>query len=134
MRGYSFFHNLFSLRLGGKTQMNVTVGFIYVSAICYCRMEEDPERKEARMNQLLNETIPLYLTKFDQIIGEYEGYIIPSTTTWADLVFAETLENFEYMFGPPVLDKYPALQALKKRIHTIPAISDWLVRRPFTIS
>ncbi|XP_050494941.1 glutathione S-transferase-like [Bombus huntii] len=103
-------------------------------AICYCRMEEDPERKEARMNQLLNETIPLYLTKFDQIIGKYEGYIIPSTTTWADFVFAETLENFEYMFGAPVLDKYPALQALKKRIHTIPAISDWLIRRPFTIS
>ncbi|XP_050495501.1 uncharacterized protein LOC126876643 [Bombus huntii] len=96
-------------------------------AICYCRMEEDPERKEARMNQLLNETIPLYLTKFDQIIGKYEGYIIPSTTTWADFVFAETLENFEYMFGAPVLDKYPALQALKKRIHTIPAISDWLI-------
>ncbi|XP_050496209.1 glutathione S-transferase-like, partial [Bombus huntii] len=78
MRGYSFFHNLFSLRLGGKTQMNVTVGFIYVSAICYYRMEEDPEKKEARKNQLLNETIPFYLTKFDQIIGENEGYIIPS--------------------------------------------------------
>ncbi|XP_050495876.1 glutathione S-transferase-like [Bombus huntii] len=46
--------------------------------ICYYRMEEDPEKKEARKNQLLNETIPFYLTKFDQIIGENEGYIIPS--------------------------------------------------------
>nr|XP_033202691.1 glutathione S-transferase-like [Bombus vancouverensis nearcticus] len=48
-------------------------------AICYYRMEENPEKKEARKNQLLNETIPFYLTKFDQIIGENEGYIIPST-------------------------------------------------------
>ncbi|XP_050494453.1 glutathione S-transferase-like [Bombus huntii] len=89
-------------------------------------MKEDPEKKEARKNQLLNETIPFYLTKFDQIIGENEGYIIPSTTTWADFVFAAALENFEYMFGASALDKYPALQALKKRIHRIPAISDWL--------
>nr|XP_033200361.1 glutathione S-transferase-like [Bombus vancouverensis nearcticus] len=103
-------------------------------AICYCRMEEDPERKEARMNQLLNETIPLYLTKFDQIIGEYGGYIIPSTTTWADFVFAAALENFEYMFGASALDKYPAFRALKRRIHRIPAISDWLIRRPYTNS
>ncbi|XP_033362940.1 hematopoietic prostaglandin D synthase-like [Bombus vosnesenskii] len=134
MRGYSFFHTLFSLRLGGKTQMNVTVGFIYVSDICYYRMEENPEKKEARKNQLLNETIPFYLTKFDQIIGKNKGYIIPSTTTWADFVFAAALENYEYMFGAPALDKYPALRALKKRIHRIPAISDWLIRRPFTNS
>ncbi|XP_050494455.1 glutathione S-transferase-like [Bombus huntii] len=97
-------------------------------------MKEDPEKKEARKNQLLNETIPFYLTKFDQIIGENEGYIIPSTTTWADFVFAAALENFEYMFGASALDKYPALQALKKRIHRIPVISDWLIRRPYTNS
>uniref|UniRef100_UPI001438F0E8 hematopoietic prostaglandin D synthase-like n=1 Tax=Bombus vancouverensis nearcticus TaxID=2705178 RepID=UPI001438F0E8 len=41
-------------------------------AICYYRMEENPEKKKARKNQLLNETIPFYLTKFDQIIGENE--------------------------------------------------------------
>ncbi|XP_050494751.1 hematopoietic prostaglandin D synthase-like [Bombus huntii] len=113
--------------------------------ICYYRMEENPEKKEARKNQLLNETIPFYLTKFDQIIGKNKGYIIPSTvqnkciqtffqTTWADFVFAAALENYEYMFGAPALDKYPALRALKKRIHRIPAISDWLIRRPFTNS
>ncbi|XP_033315458.1 glutathione S-transferase-like [Bombus bifarius] len=55
-------------------------------------------------------------------------------TTWADFVFAAALENFEYMFGASALDKYPALRALKKRIHRIPAISDWLIRRPFTNS
>nr|XP_033200362.1 hematopoietic prostaglandin D synthase-like [Bombus vancouverensis nearcticus] len=53
---------------------------------------------------------------------------------WADFVFAAALENFEYMFGASALDKYPALRALKKRIHRIPAISDWLIRRPFTNS
>ncbi|XP_050494952.1 hematopoietic prostaglandin D synthase-like [Bombus huntii] len=55
-------------------------------------------------------------------------------TTWADFVFAETLENFEYIFGASALDKYPALRALKRRIHRIPAISDWLIRRPYTNS
>ncbi|XP_076483692.1 glutathione S-transferase-like [Bombus vancouverensis nearcticus] len=102
--------------------------------ICYYRMVENPEKKEARKNQLLNETIPFYLTKFDQIIGKNKGYIIPSTTTWADFVFTAALENYEYMFGASALDKYPALRALKRRIHSIPAISDWLIRRPFTNS
>lgn len=53
-------------------------------------------------------------------------------TTWADFVFAATLENLEHMFGRADFDKYPALQTLKKRIHRIPAISDWLMRRPIT--
>ncbi|XP_050494601.1 hematopoietic prostaglandin D synthase-like [Bombus huntii] len=44
------------------------------------------------------------------------------------------LENFEYIFGASALDKYPALRALKRRIHRIPAISDWLIRRPYTNS
>ncbi|XP_033318801.1 uncharacterized protein LOC117216302 [Bombus bifarius] len=34
------------------------------------------------------------------------------------------------MFGASALDKYPALRALKRRIHRIPAISDWLGDHP----
>ncbi|XP_033363122.1 hematopoietic prostaglandin D synthase-like [Bombus vosnesenskii] len=62
------------------------------------------------------------------------GDLKQGETTWADFVFAAALENFEYMFGASALDKYPALRALKKRIHRIPAISDWLIRRPYTNS
>jgi len=51
-------------------------------------------------------------------------------TTWADFVFTVALENFENIFGATALESYPALRGLKKRVHEISAIADWLSRRP----
>lgn len=51
-------------------------------------------------------------------------------TTWADFVFTVALENFENIFGATALENYPALRGLKKRVHEISAIADWLARRP----
>jgi hypothetical protein len=47
-------------------------------------------------------------------------------------VFAVALENFENIFGATALENYPGLRALKKRVHEIPAIVDWLAKRPHT--
>ncbi|XP_033318545.1 glutathione S-transferase-like [Bombus bifarius] len=77
-----------------------------------------------------------YLAKKYDLMGrnEWDAMICDVLVdTLGDLKQA-ALENFEYMFGASALDKYPALRALKKRIHRIPAISDWLIRRPYTNS
>lgn len=59
--------------------MNVTVGFIYVSAISQYRTEEDHCKKEEKKAKLLKETIPFYLNKFEQTVGENGGYTVAST-------------------------------------------------------
>lgn len=47
-------------------------------------------------------------------------------------MFVTALESYELIFGPYALNKYPGLRALQKKINSIPAIADWLARRPFT--
>lgn len=101
-------------------------------SISHYRTEEDLFKKEEKKAKLLKETIPFYLNKFEQAIGENGGYAVGSTTTWADFVFAVALENFENIFGVTALENYPALRALKKRVHEIPAIVEWLGKRPHT--
>ncbi|XP_031842334.1 glutathione S-transferase [Nomia melanderi] len=96
------------------------------------RTEEDHFKKEEKKAKLVKETIPFYLNKFEQTVGENGGYAVGSTTTWTDFVFAVALENFENIFGAHALENYPGLRALKKRVHGIPAIGDWLAKRPHT--
>ncbi|XP_017881708.1 glutathione S-transferase-like [Ceratina calcarata] len=96
------------------------------------REQEDQIKKEEMKAKLLKETIPFYLNKFEQIVSDNGGYTVGSTTTWADFVFAAALEDFETIFAATALENYPGLRALKKRVHEIPAIADWLVRRPHT--
>ncbi|XP_076239033.1 glutathione S-transferase-like [Calliopsis andreniformis] len=96
------------------------------------RTEEDLYKKEEKKAKLLKETIPFYLNKFEQTVGENGGYTVGSTTTWADFVFAVALENFENIFGVTALENYPGLRALKKRVHEIPVIVNWLAKRPHT--
>lgn len=96
------------------------------------RRQEDQIKKEEMKAKLLKETIPFYLNKFEQIVSENGGFTVGDTTTWADFVFAAALENFESIFTATALENYPGLRALKKRVHEIPAIADWLARRPHT--
>ncbi|XP_053980683.1 glutathione S-transferase-like [Hylaeus volcanicus] len=96
------------------------------------RTEKDQFKKEEKKAKLLKETIPFYLNKFEQTIGENGGYAVGSTTTWTDFVFAVALENFENIFGSAALENYPGLRALKRRVHGIPAIAEWLTKRPQT--
>ncbi|XP_058788916.1 glutathione S-transferase-like [Phymastichus coffea] len=96
--------------------------------------EDDLFKKEEKKAKFVKETIPLFLNKFEKTIAQNNGFAVGSTTTWADFVFAVALENFEQMFGSAALEHYPNLRGLKQRVHAIPAIAEWISRRPHTNS
>lgn len=50
-----------------------------VSVISQYRTEEDPFKKNEKKGKLLKETIPFYLNKFEQTVGENGGYAVGST-------------------------------------------------------
>lgn len=108
-----------------------TLGDLKQSIFQY-RIEENVFKKEEKKAKLLTETIPFYLNKFEQTVAENDGYAVGSTITWADFTLTAGLEFFESIFGATALDKYPSLRGLKKRVHEIPAIADWVSRRPHT--
>ncbi|EFA00065.1 glutathione S-transferase [Tribolium castaneum] len=98
------------------------------------RMEQDPIKKEEKKARLMKETIPFYLSKFEKILSENNGFSVGSEITWCDFVFAVSLENFEHIFGKAALDQYPALKALKIKVYSIPSINAWVSKRPATES
>lgn len=70
-----------------------------------------------------------YLSKFDQLVSENKsGLLVGSEVTWADLTFAASLSS-----GPnyqETLKPYPALSALVEKINNLPAIKEYLQKRP----
>ncbi|XP_044269049.1 glutathione S-transferase-like [Tribolium madens] len=98
------------------------------------RMEQDPIKKEEKKARLMKETIPFYLSKFEKMLSENNGFSVGSEITWCDFVFAVSLENFEHIFGKAALDQYPALKALKIKVYNIPSINAWVSKRPATES
>ncbi|XP_065161108.1 glutathione S-transferase-like [Atheta coriaria] len=98
------------------------------------RTETDPIKKEERKAKLMRETIPFYLSKFEKIVAENNGFSVGDSITWCDFVFAVSLENFEAIFGKSSLDYYPGLKALKNKIYALPSIAEWVTKRPHTES
>lgn len=101
-------------------------------ALFQWRTEENPKLKEARKRELLRDTLPFYLDRFEKIVADNGGFAVAGQLTWADFVFAVSLENFELMFGAGALGPYPALRSLKDRVFALPRIAAWVQRRPVT--
>ncbi|XP_022915698.1 glutathione S-transferase-like [Onthophagus taurus] len=98
------------------------------------RSEEDPIKREERKVKLMMETIPFYLSKFESIVAKNNGYSVGDGITWCDFVFAVSLESFELIFGKASLERYPHLKALKDMVYALPAIAEWVNKRPYTDS
>lgn len=101
-------------------------------ALMQYRAENDPVKKEERKVVLMKETIPFYMKKFETILNDNNGFSVGKSITWADFVFAASLESFECIFGKDALDKYPALKTLKDKVFNLPGIKEWIEKRPPT--
>lgn len=53
--------------------------------------------------------------------------------TWADLYFSAVSELWSNLLKEPVLDKYPALKALKEKVDSVPGIKAYREKRPKTL-
>nr|QQF64857.1 glutathione S-transferase S3 [Aphis craccivora] len=79
---------------------------------------------------LINETIPLYMNKFENIVDENDGYFVNGKLSWADIYFVACLDFFNFMAKVDLLENRPKLQAHKKKILEIPQIKSWVAKRP----
>eukprot|EP00069_Balaena_mysticetus_P004346 bmy_17236T0 len=77
--------------------------------------------------------IARYLTKntdLDTYLGENEWFI-GNSVTWADFYW-EICSTTLLVFKPDLLDNHPRLVTLRKKVQSIPAIANWIMRRPQT--
>nr|AEB91977.1 glutathione S-transferase sigma 5 [Locusta migratoria] len=98
-----------------------------VAAYAY---ETDEALKEKKKQSLLNETLPFMLPRLDKMVKENGGYFANGKLSWADLYFAAIPINF--MMGFDITKDYSNLSALKNTVCEIPAIKEWISKRPKT--
>ncbi|XP_066135974.1 hematopoietic prostaglandin D synthase [Saccopteryx bilineata] len=92
--------------------------------------EKKQDRKEQMFNELLTYDAPHLLKYLDTYLGEKEWFI-GNSVTWADFYW-EICSTTLLVFKPDLLDIHPRLVRLQKKVQTIPAIADWIQRRPHT--
>nr|CAD7455974.1 unnamed protein product [Timema tahoe] len=94
--------------------------------------DDNEASKEKKKAPLLNETLPYYLKRFDEIVKNNGGYFVGGKLTWADLYFVGLLDYLSSMVGHDLVEKYGNLKALKEKVLGIPAIKAWVEKRPDT--
>ncbi|XP_022173688.1 glutathione S-transferase-like [Myzus persicae] len=99
-------------------------------AISLTAFEPNEEVKAKKYITLINETIPLYMNKFEKTVEENDGYFVNGKLSWADLHFVAILDFLNFMAKVDILEGRPKLQEHKKKIWEIPQIKSWIAKRP----
>ncbi|GLG96500.1 Putative Per a allergen [Gryllus bimaculatus] len=100
--------------------------------IVYYAFEEDKAAKAKKKETLEKETLPAYLSRLESIAKENGGYFVGGKLTWADLYLAAIHETFTHFLEGNPLDSYPSLQGVVDKVYALPAIKDWIAKRPKT--
>nr|QVK45134.1 GSTs3 [Pagiophloeus tsushimanus] len=95
---------------------------------------QDEEQKQLEKEILINETLPFFLTKFDEWAEQNGGYLAAERLTWVDLLFVATenflSEIFEKEIGTPFPSGYSNIDTVKNNVLSLPNIQAWLDTRP----
>nr|XP_008520565.1 PREDICTED: hematopoietic prostaglandin D synthase isoform X2 [Equus przewalskii] len=92
--------------------------------------EKRQDIKDQTFNELLTYDAPHLLQDLDTYLGEKE-WLIGNSVTWADFYW-EICSTTLLVFKPDLLDVHPRLVTVRKKVQAIPAIADWIQRRPQT--
>ncbi|XP_064617688.1 hematopoietic prostaglandin D synthase-like [Liolophura sinensis] len=123
----------------GKTSIDQALADMFV---CSCddlvkplidiyRCKDEKTKEEMKQN-FLDETAPLYLSKFEEALVLNNGYLVGDSLTWADLVLISTMPWVEKMVPPETLAPFPKIKDHKVRIESLPKIASWIEKRPKT--
>jgi len=94
--------------------------------------EQDEAIKEKKFGPLKSETIPFYMSKFEEVVTKNDGHLVGGKLTWADFFYAAIVDYLSAMAKEDLVDKYPKLKALKEQVLALPAIKAWVEKRPET--
>uniref|UniRef100_A0A8C9NXF9 Hematopoietic prostaglandin D synthase n=1 Tax=Spermophilus dauricus TaxID=99837 RepID=A0A8C9NXF9_SPEDA len=92
--------------------------------------EKNQDVKDQMFNKILTYDAPHFLQDLDKYLGDKE-WLIGNYVTWADFYW-DICSTTLLVLKPDLLDAHPRLLALQKKVQAIPAIADWIQRRPQT--
>nr|AEB91975.1 glutathione S-transferase sigma 3 [Locusta migratoria] len=94
--------------------------------------ETDEEKKQKKKAEVINETLPFLLPRLDNLVKQNGGYLANGKLSWADLYFVALIDLLKFMIGFDITKDYSNLSALKNKVLEIPAIKEWVAKRPKT--
>ncbi|XP_046392667.1 glutathione S-transferase-like [Ischnura elegans] len=106
-----------------------TIGDLRAQIAAYYYDKENPNRG-TKKDLLVKETVPFYLQKLDAVVAKNNGYLANGKLTWADLFFVSILDYLEAMMEMSFTEHYANLKALKEKVLALPAIKEWVEKRP----
>ncbi|KAF2904005.1 hypothetical protein ILUMI_02176 [Ignelater luminosus] len=95
--------------------------------------EQHLESRRSQKELFFRETLPYYLERLDAIAKNNNGHLAVGKLTWADVFFVSFIEYFNFLLNQEVIANYPNLQLVEKNVVELPAIKNWLERRPQNI-
>lgn len=92
--------------------------------------DQDEASKEKKWEPLKNETVPYYMSKFEEVVNKNDGYFVSGKLTWADLYFVGILDYLNAMVKEDLVENHPKLKALRENVLALPPIKAWVEKRP----
>ncbi|XP_066991001.2 glutathione S-transferase [Anabrus simplex] len=92
--------------------------------------EPDPNLKAKKKEKLLNETVPLYMDKLEELAKKNGGHLAGGRLTWADVYFAGMHESYNLFTHQNLVEGRPNLKSIVDKVYSIPAIKSVVDRRP----
>lgn len=93
----------------------------------------DKDKKTEIKEEYRKNLLPYYLSRFETQVGENGGYFVGGKLTLADFHFVGVLNAWKYAMGGDILEGYPNLMSLREKVHNLPAIKEWVKKRPRTL-
>lgn len=121
--------------LAGKTEMEQCQVDAIADTLddfmsCFPWAEKNQDVKDQMFNKMLTYDAPHFLQDLDTFLGDKE-WLVGNSVTWADFYW-DICSTTLLVFKPDLLDAHPRLLTLQKKVQAIPAIADWIQRRPQT--
>jgi len=95
--------------------------------------EKDETRKAEIKKKYSEEQLPAAYASLEKILKSNkggDGFFVGDSLTWADLAFHVFTGWAKAGGNEAVLDKYPKLKALVKRVESVPKVATWIAKRP----
>ncbi|XP_069141206.1 S-crystallin SL11-like [Argopecten irradians] len=99
-------------------------------------MEKDADKRKEMIKDFGEKTVPKYVNIISKILSDNQdnsGWLVGSKLTVADIVIFGVFGDMESMLGKDTAKAYlenPKLVAHNGKVAAVPAIKDWLAKRP----
>jgi glutathione S-transferase len=94
-------------------------------------LEKDPAKKAELINKFKTDQVPKYLKTFEEKLAKNgTGFLVGGSMTAVDIYLFDTVDNLVALGAS--LDSFPKVKALHEKVKSVPAIAEWVQKRPKT--